>query len=217
MFAILVTEHQHAERQGMGSLMGNRLASPSNFSLAGCLLVAAPSRQDELFAQSVCLIVHHDGQGAIGVVLNRPLPADVPSLWQQLAGPKSTNVGTLHFGGPDAGPVVAVHNAQRYAEFESGEGVYFAAQVQNLQALVSAVQQTAPGSLDLKIIVGQAAWKAGQLEKEFQAGEWLPLPVMANVVFADEHQMWQLAVRQFGNLMISQLTGAVPPAEILSN
>lgn len=197
--------------------MVNRLPNQNDFSLTGCLLVAAPSRRDEFFAQAVCLIVYHGPDGAIGIVLNRTMDTEIPSLWQQLAGHKVANQGMLHFGGPDGGPVVAVHNAARYAEFESAEGVYFAAQVQNLQALVNVAIQTAPGAVDLKIIVGQAAWKPGKLDEEFAQGQWLPLPVLADVVFADEHLMWPKAVRQFGNYLISQITGATPPADILSN
>lgn len=198
--------------------MDNRLKLEKHSSLTGCLLVAAPNRRDGLFARSVCLIVHHDQDGAIGIFLNRSMDSEVPSLWEQLVGHKETNAkGKLHSGGPNAGPVVAVHNAQRYAEFESGEGVYFAAQVQNLQALLSAVEQTQPGVLDYKLIIGQATWKANVLDQEFAEGKWWPLPVIPDVVFADEDLMWTKAVRQFGNLMLSQLTSAVPPADILSN
>jgi putative transcriptional regulator len=195
--------------------MNNRLETSATYNLAGSLLVAAPGWQHELFRGAVCLVVHHSPERAIGVVLNRHLPLPLGELWQQLAPNRPIRSNArVHFGGPQAGPVVALHNRRELAEFTSAEGVYFAAQIQNLKELVSSSES----ETQVKIFVGQADWGAGELEREFEGGKWLPLPVSSKLVFADESEMWVRAMYGIGDLVVTHMTGAqVCPADILTN
>lgn len=61
-------------------------------SLVGNLMIASTLVPQSVFSRSVCLIVHHDENGAIGVMLNRPISPPPPELLQML------------IGGPDAVP-----------------------------------------------------------------------------------------------------------------
>ena len=57
-------------------------------SLAGRLLVATPTMLDPNFARTVIFMVHHDGDGAFGIVLNRPSEVMVASAlapWADVA------------------------------------------------------------------------------------------------------------------------------------
>lgn len=196
-------------------MTSDRLASLLNFSLEGQLLVAAPSWESQLFGRSVCLVVHHDRDGAVGVFLNRCVQFDTGQLWQHLTGQSLKAQQTaIHFGGPQSGPVVAVHNREDLAEYTSGDGVYFAAQIPHLQQLL----KLASGDTELKIIVGQADWAAGELDQQFAAGKWLPLPVMPKIVFAQGARMWGQAMREVGNRFVASITGAHgQPLDLLSN
>ena len=196
-------------------MTANRLATPSDFSLEGHLLVAAPAWESKLFNRSVCLVVHHSPEGAVGVFLNRCVDFDTGVLWQQLTGSGALSKhAAIHFGGPQSGPVVAVHNRADLAEYTSGEGVYFAAQLPHLQQLLKLSDNAA----ELKIIVGQADWPAGELDEQFRAGHWLPLPVLPKLVFADGSRMWAQAIREVGNRVVASMTGAHgQPHDILSN
>lgn len=67
--------------------------------LTGRLLVATPQTGGDVFRRSVVLLLHHDEEGAQGIVLNRPLEADVRSVlptWQAHVTPP----GRLFQGGP---------------------------------------------------------------------------------------------------------------------
>ncbi len=195
--------------------MANRWQSPPTCCLTGNLLVASPHWQHELFGQTVCLVVHHSPQGAIGVVLNRNSPIPASGLFEKLAGNKHITVRpALNLGGPQSGPVVALHDRRELAEFTSAEGVYFAAQVQHLHQLV-----TSPSDdLRVKIIVGQADWGAGELDREFIEGKWLPLPVSPALVFADDTEMWSRAMRKVGDFYMSMITASrFHPTDILAN
>ena len=70
-------------------------------SLRGKLLIAAPMLVDPNFARTVVLIAAHDENGALGLILNRPLDvplAEISPALDALAEPGST----LHRGGPVA-------------------------------------------------------------------------------------------------------------------
>lgn len=183
-------------------------------NLTGHLLVASPQREDPAFGRSVCLVVHHSQQGAIAVVLNREFRKDARDIWEHIVGvEKEYEAGLLHVGGPESGPVVALHSSEQYAEIETGDGVFFAAQVQNLQALLHAK----PRDSKVKILVGQAVWQPGQLEEEFEAGQWAVLPISSNVVFADDQIMWERAMREIGNRFLESIVGNAAPDDILCN
>ncbi len=205
--------------------MANRFASlsatdatvPTN--LAGHLLIAAPSWENKLFSRTVCLVVHHGAEGAVGVVLNRKGNIDAHGLWQQLSvSEEHARECLLHVGGPNSGPVIALHNLDSHAEFESADGVFVAAQVETLKALVQdALEDPSDHHTALKIIVGQADWEPGQLDEEYASGKWLPLPVSSDLVFTDCHSMWPNAIRKVGARILSEITGIAADMDPLRN
>lgn len=194
-------------------MSGNRFSFSPNYNLTGSLLVAAPGWSDGQYRESVCLVVHHSAQGAVGVMLNRPLPCEVTAIWQLMGqSGKSKLDGKVYMGGPDSGPVVAMHRREELAEFSTGEGVFFAAQVDHLKALL-----TDP-KCDVKIYAGQVVWEAGVLDHQFVKGCWLPLSVSPRVVFEDADRMWPAAIRQIGDRIVQSLLGIDhTPADVSVN
>src|SRR3954453_17927023 len=68
-------------------------------SLTGRLLVATPALADPNFDRAVVLLLDHDEEGSLGVVLNRPTPvgvADILAPWAALTG----EPGVVFQGGP---------------------------------------------------------------------------------------------------------------------
>lgn len=195
--------------------MKNRLDF-TNTHFEGCILVASPAWSSEVYGRSVCLLVHHGKEGSVGVFLNRSFPETPAELWKHLAGDKAAVEGSqrrLHFGGPKAGPVIALHNQPELAEYTTVDGVYMTAQIQNLQRLIQSQDEA-----EVRIIVGQATWKPGELEVELRDGKWLPIPVSPQLVFASEDEMWSRAMRQIGNHFVASISGATgQPASVLLN
>ncbi|HZI98302.1 MAG TPA: YqgE/AlgH family protein, partial [Actinomycetales bacterium] len=73
----------------------------SSLWLVGRLLVATPRLDHPTFRRAVILLLDHDEEGALGVVVNRPMAVDVDAVlptWQPLA----TVPGRLYSGGPVA-------------------------------------------------------------------------------------------------------------------
>ncbi|OEU87190.1 hypothetical protein DB35_27240 [Streptomyces abyssalis] len=91
-------------------------------SLTGRLLVATPVLADPNFDRAVVLLLDHDVEGSLGVVLNRPTPVDVVDIlepWAALAG----EPGVVFQGGPvslDAALGVAVVPASQGSKDAAG-------------------------------------------------------------------------------------------------
>lgn len=183
-------------------------------SLAGNLLVASTLVQDPVCANSVCLLVHHDADGAIGVMLNRPLNPSPDALMamlgqkaapdtNRLPAPAAKPAGTVHFGGPLSGPVVAIHNMSEFAEAETGPGIYVAAQKHHLEGLVSGPHGP------MRLIVGHLGWQNDQLQQELEAGIWHLLPATADAVFASDRDMWPRLIRRATARSVADWIGVV--------
>lgn len=160
--------------------------------LQGQILVASPHLRDSNFAGTVVLILRHDAQGAVGIVLNRPLAPTIGQLWKQLE--ETTPCDSeqhVRFGGPQPGPLLAVHDCRPLAELEVPPGIYVAAERSHLQELVK-------NDREFVMFVGHARWTGSQLESELARGDWMVAPAQAEHVFGKDPNLWQTVVRQIG-------------------
>src|SRR6476659_4727849 len=82
----------------------------SDKSLAGHFLVASRYLRDPNFVQSVVLMIHHDHEGAMGVVINRPPDTSVREVWEIIGDDPCDRDDLIYVGGPVPGPLVALHN-----------------------------------------------------------------------------------------------------------
>lgn len=138
-------------------------------SLTGRLLVATPALADPNFDRAVVLLLDHDEEGSLGVVLNRPTPvgvADILESWGELAG----EPGVVFQGGP-----VSLDSALGLAVIPGDEGPLGWRRVYGAIGLVDL--ETPPELLaralgSLRIFAGYAGWGPGQLEEELREGAW---------------------------------------------
>src|SRR5215216_669381 len=68
-------------------------------SLQGHLIVAAPKLRDPNFFKAVVLLVQHNDEGALGLILNRPLGATIEAAWEQVTDTPRLVSGLLHHAG----------------------------------------------------------------------------------------------------------------------
>jgi putative transcriptional regulator len=170
-------------------------------SLEGYLLVAAPQLLDDNFVKTVVLLVQHNDQGALGVVVNRPTSKTVKELWADVGDAPCDSERPVFLGGPVSGPLMAIHGSAAHAEIEILPGMFFAARKQNLDELV--VQKDHP----LKVFVGHAGWAPGQLEKELELGAWHTTPATVEFVFGEESDLWQRISKQLGKSTLQSILG----------
>ena len=135
-------------------------------SLAGSLLVAHPSMLDPNFRRTVLFISAHDpDDGAIGVIINRPLEKSVADLVTETP-PKDFEDVPVFFGGPVG------KNQLMLAAFEwhKDEGLKL-----NQHSLDADKSFPGPssGALPIFAFLGYAGWSAGQLEAEMKQNAWI--------------------------------------------
>jgi putative transcriptional regulator len=174
-------------------------------SLAGQLLIASPSLHDPNFSRTVVLVSLHSGDGAMGVVLNRPSEVAVgdavPALGEAVAGNEPVYVG---------GPVQPT-SIVCLAEFldPSDAGLLVLGRI-GFPAPDSGVEDLAARTLRRRVFAGYAGWSEGQLDAEVEQGDWISLAALAEDVFTDAPEgLWSSALtRKGGNYA---LIARMPP------
>ena len=183
--------------------MSAQHSAPLETGLAGRLLVATPELGDGTFERSVVLVLDHDDDGALGVVINRPTPVDVAEVlptWQPLA----CEPGVLFQGGP-----VALDSALGLAVVpgtdEAAEPLGWRRVVGRLGLvdLDTPPEVLAAEVTRLRIFAGYAGWGAGQLEDELRQGAWYVVPADPDGGFADAFSaspdgLWRAVLRRQG-------------------
>jgi putative transcriptional regulator len=160
-------------------------------SFAGSLLIAHPNMLDPNFRRAVLFISLHDPEdGALGVILNRPLDKQVADLVNDEPPAGLANV-PVFLGGPVG------RNQLMFAAFEwqKGEGLKINHNV-NLEE-ASTLLNDDPSSV--RAFVGYAGWGAGQLEAEMKQNAWLlQKPSRATLKTKDLSKLWFDIMRGLG-------------------
>ena len=164
--------------------------------LAGKMLLATPQLTDPNFARAAVLVARHDDDGAMGFVLNKPLPM---TLGDALADPIESAQGVtakLFAGGPCAGPLFVLHGmahlggdviAGPFAPDAPIAGpLRFSAEREVIESLLR--DDPLPGRS--RFFVSYAGWAVGQLEAEVAEGAWVGVEVTPTDVFSDPATLW---------------------------
>jgi putative transcriptional regulator len=170
--------------------------------LTNQLLIAMPTMGDPNFSQTVALICDHSAQGALGIILNKPLPMRMSEIFEQLEIEIEIEEGPLierHVlrGGPmqtDRGFVV--HPA--CGEWDSTLKVSDSIHVTTSRDILAAMAR-GKGPEEAVVALGYAGWDGGQLEDEIRANAWLCAPVEAGIIFdLPFESRWHAAARLLG-------------------
>ncbi len=170
----------------------------TNFSSQ--LLIALPALDDPNFSRSVALICQHDGDGAMGVVVNRASEYNLGYVLSQmhlevhdpaLANCIVLNGGPVH---PERGFVL--HDGERSwdSTLSIGGGLSLTTSRDILEAM-----SEGKGPDQVVVALGCAGWGAGQLEHELGENSWLTAPADPELLFAlPLEQRWQAAGGRLG-------------------
>jgi putative transcriptional regulator len=153
-------------------------------SLAAHFLIASPKLVESNFAKSVVLIVQHGEEGALGLIVNRPLETTVAQVCEKVLEVACEADGVLYQGGPCEGPLMVVHTDEVRSDVRVKAGVHFTTDRQHIEWLLA--HDEGP----VKYFVGYAGWAAGQLESELETGSWLTLPAENEHIFNAGPGLW---------------------------
>jgi putative transcriptional regulator len=161
-------------------------------SYAGQLLIAAPSLQGSPFERSVILVAQHSRDGALGIVINRPLGERQIASLIEAFGVTATDVNgsvRVYRGGPVSPEIgFVVHSADyRLADTIDIDGKVA------LTAAPDVLRDIGHGKGPTKSLVafGYAGWGPSQLDDEIARGDWYNVPEDPALVFDDDRaKVW---------------------------
>src|SRR6202795_3796397 len=179
--------------------MRSRTISESGY-LTNQLLIAMPAMGDPNFAQTVALVCDHSSRGALGLILNKPLPMRMGEIFEQLE--IELAMGPLRErqvlrGGPmqtDRGFVVHRAGGEWASTLKVPDVLHCATSRDILAAMARG-----EGPAEAAVALGDAGWDGGQLEDEIRANAWLSAPVEARIIFdLPFESRWHAAARLLG-------------------
>ena len=176
-------------------------------SLQGQLIIAAAGLIDPNFRRTIVLVGHHDDDGAVGVVLNRPSETPVHEAVPPLAGLVGPD-DPVFVGGP-----VQPQAAVVLAEFEHPNQAPALA-FGTVGFLLGEVDPADIGGVRrARIFAGYAGWGPGQLEGEMEENAWVLEPALADDVFTDQPEhLWERVLRRKGGEFALMSTMPVDPS-----
>jgi len=159
-----------------------------------------PQLLDPNFKRSVVLLCRHNDEGALGVVVNRPL-VTTGRVVVHLDPPVATDRELeVWIGGPvepERSWILVGDDAFEEAAFAVvpvSPGLYLSTSPALLQRLLA---PNPPART--RLIVGYAGWGPGQLEAELEASAWLMCDVDRGLIFdTPPEQMWEKSIRRLG-------------------
>ena len=155
-------------------------------STRGRLLVASPDLDDPNFRRTVVLVLTHDVEGAVGLVLNRPTDIAIGEAlpdWAAVASPPAC----LYVGGP-VQPDAAI-----------GIGCGGRALVDPVLGRLGAVDLDGPAAEhdSVRVFIGYAGWGPLQLDTEIARGDWIVVDAeFADVTTAHPEELWREVLRR---------------------
>lgn len=169
--------------------------------LTNQFLIAMPMMADTNFSQTVTFICEHNPQGALGIIINRPLDMRLADVFRQLQLPTDqkalANQPVLQGGPVQTDRGFVVHRAQTQ-EWDSTLKVSSQIHVTTSRDILNAMAR-GEGPHEAFVALGYAGWEAGQLEDEMVQNAWLSVSADPHVLFATPfEQRWHAAGRLLG-------------------
>ena len=158
-------------------------------SLANHFLIAMPAMTDPNFARTLTFVCEHTPEGALGIIVNKPLDMNVAGLFYRVNIPleaeaAKTELANLpvYFGGPvqtDRGFVLHRPKGQWHSTLSVTAEIGLTSSRDILQAMS---ESGAPH--EVVITLGYAGWTAGQIEWELSQNAWLTVAADPDILFA---------------------------------
>ena len=163
-------------------------------------LIAMPAMRDPHFARSLTYICEHNEDGAMGVIINRPIDLTLPNLFSRIdlsLDDPAFEDAPVYFGGPvqtDRGFVLhrPLGTWQSTLRVTSQIGLTSSRDILEAVGTIETPQ-------DFLVTLGYAGWSEGQLEEELAANAWLTVAADPAIIFGlPPEQRLDAAMRLLG-------------------
>lgn len=153
-------------------------------NLTDHFLIAMPAMNDPYFSKTLVYIAEHNDQGALGIIVNRPIDMSLGTLFEKIDLPLEAEGFAelpVFFGGPvhtDRGFVLH----RPIGEWQSTLAVNAQVGLTSSRDVLQAVASTGQ-PYDVLVTLGYSGWSAGQLEQELAQNAWLTVRAEPRILF----------------------------------
>ncbi len=170
----------------------------------GKFLVAAKGMEDPRFQEAVILLVRHDPDGAMGLVINLPTGVSVSSAFPKIRELRK-RTDKVFIGGPVAGNqlflLIRTDKAPE-GSFHVFKHTYLSSSLTTLRHIA----RDRKGRRSFRVFAGYAGWAGGQLEQEVARGSWYVLDADEKLIFdKDPSGLWQRLIGRSSGIMVQLL------------
>lgn len=168
--------------------------------LNGQCLIAMPGMQDDRFDHSVIYVCAHTQEGAMGLMINRPIrDLTFSALLSQLNidQPDKQTTPPIMAGGP----VDVVRGFVLHSPEYSSTATLAMTQLTSLTVTTDIIRDISKGAgpKNFLITLGYVGWGGGQLESEIKENAWLPIEASTDLLFLlSPEKKWEFALRKLG-------------------
>lgn len=166
----------------------NAASTVEPVSLANHFLIAMPAMTDPNFARTLTFLCEHNAEGALGIIVNKPLDLNLGSLFERVSVPLIQGENQVkyrdlpvYFGGPvqtDRGFVLHRPAGQWQSTLNVSPDIGLTSSRDILQSMSDEGQPA-----EVLVSLGYAGWAAGQLEWELSQNAWLTVAASPDIIF----------------------------------
>jgi len=167
-------------------------------SFSNHFLISMPHMNDPIFSKSLIYMCLHDKDGAMGIIINKPMISEnAAEIIQQTGLTQIEPVPEIYFGGPINLEMGLFLHDTTY-EVEGTLSVSKSVSLTSNKQIVVDLKN-GQGPDDFRFSFGYAGWGKGQIEQEIENGDWLLMPADNDFIFSiPNSDKWQKAASQFG-------------------
>nr|VFK43640.1 MAG: putative transcriptional regulator [Candidatus Kentron sp. TC]VFK45152.1 MAG: putative transcriptional regulator [Candidatus Kentron sp. TC]VFK58312.1 MAG: putative transcriptional regulator [Candidatus Kentron sp. TC] len=168
--------------------------------LTNQFLIAMPTLKDPNFHRTVTYLCAHNQEGAMGIVINRPLGLSLGEILKHMdmeVKDPAVNYMRVFHGGPiqpERGFVIHRPSGKWDAMLPVGDDIAIATSRDILAAIAEGT-----GPPNVVVALGYAGWAPGQLEREVAENTWLSVPIDSRIIFdVPFEKRWKSATQMLG-------------------
>ena len=181
-------------------------------SLKDHLLISAPHMNDNIFESSVIYICEHNLEGAMGLIINKPMSKTSLRGLKNMKHINSDYFENLkmkyYYGGPIlVEKVIALHKSE--LKNESAVPLNSKISISSGEEIIKDIEKDI--NVNYKLFWGHSGWSSGQLEREIENGDWLLQSSNIDLLFnSPAEKIWEIATKSLGfNITdISNMSGS---------
>ena len=161
----------------------------------GKVLIAEPFLHGKYFGRSVILITDVGDNGAVGLILNKPLTYDLGDFFPEL---KDYDF-SVFLGGPlQTGMLYYVHTLGNLLSdsIQIKDNIYWGGDFEKLMELI---KNKKVKHHQIRFFLGYSGWSPGQLEQELEEKSWVVSEITNAEIMEEEiPDLWESSLRDLG-------------------